>query len=221
MLYEKTTLQNDYFTCSTFIPYKKESSLNYIDQDKLSDKILWKAFKQGDELAFIIIYKNYSKLLYDYGCKYSTDKEMVRDCLQDFFLYLRKNRLGFGDTNSIKLYLFKAFRRRVVDYHKKNSCDFSLNEPLAFSQISSELCIESIYINKQVKAEQLEKLNKALTILDHKERQAIYYFYFKGLSYEQIAERFNFSHVSSARRVMYRSLRQLRNFLSIGRIDNN
>jgi len=149
MLYEKTTLQNDHFPCSTFISYKKESGLNYLDQDKLSDKILWEAFKQGDELAFIRIYKNYSKLLYDYGCKYSSDKEMVRDCLQDFFLYLRKNRLGFGATNSIKLYLFKAFRRRVVDYHKKNNCDFSLNEPLAFSHISSELCIESIYINNR------------------------------------------------------------------------
>ena len=219
MLYEETTLQNDHFPCSTFIPFKKERTLNYIDHDKLSDKILWEAFKQGDELAFIRIYKNYSKALYDYGCKYSPDKEMVRDCLQDFFLYLRKNRLGFGETNSIKLYLFKAFRRRVVDYHKKNSCDFSLNEPLEFSQVPSELSIESIYINKQVKAEQLEKLNKALTTLDRKERQAIYYFYFEGLTYEQIAERFNFSHVSSARRVMYRGLRQLRNFLSIGRVE--
>ena len=219
MLYEETALQNDHFSCSTFIPFKKERTLDYLDQDNLSDKILWEAFKQGDELAFIKIYKNYSKVLYEYGCKYSPDKEMVRDCLQDFFLYLRKNRLGFGETNSIKLYLFKAFRRRVVDYHKKNGSDFSLNEPLVFSQVPSELSIESIYINKQVKAEQLEKLNIALTTLDRKERQAIYYFYFKGLSYEQIAERFNFSHVSSARRVMYRGLRQLRSFLSISRVE--
>lgn len=219
MLYEETTLQNDHFSPSTFISNKKETNLNYLDQDNISDKILWEAFKKGDELAFIRIYKNYSKVLYDYGCKYSPDKEMVRDCLQDFFLYLRKNRLGFGDTNSIKLYLFKAFRRRVIDYHKKNCCEFSLNEPIAFLQVSSELSIESLYINKQVKAEQLERLNTALTTLDRKERQAIYYFYFKGLSYEQIAERFNFSHVSSARRVMYRSLRQLRNFLSVSRVE--
>lgn len=219
MLYERTTLPHDQFSSPAFIPYKEERNVNFLDQDKLSDKILWEAFKQGDELAFIRIYKNYSKALFDHGCKYSADKEMVRDCLQDFFLYLRKNRLGFGNTNSIKLYLFKAFRRRVLDYHKKNSSDFIVNQPLAFSEVSSELSIESIYINKQVKAEQLEKLNKALTTLDRKERQAIYYFYFKGLSYEQIAERFNFSHVSSARRVMYRGLRQLRHFLAIGRVE--
>jgi RNA polymerase sigma-70 factor (ECF subfamily) len=63
-------------------------------------------------------------------------------------------------------------------------------------------------------AEHLERLNKAISALDSKERRAIYYFYFKGLSYEQIAEIFNFSHVSSARRVMYRSLKQLRHFFS-------
>jgi RNA polymerase sigma-70 factor (ECF subfamily) len=181
----------------------------------MPDKLLWESFKNGDELAFILIYKRYSTQLYSYGCKYSPDTEMVRDCLQDFFLYLKKNRMGFGETNSIKFYLFKAFRRRVVDYHKKNNNGVSLDEPFDYCQNLAE-SIESNYINKQVKAEQLEKLDKALTSLDSKEREAIYYFYFKGMSYEQIAERFKFSHVSSARRVMYRSLRQLRNFLTVG-----
>ena len=183
----------------------------------MPDQLLWESFKNGDELAFILIYKRYATELYNYGCKYSPDKEMVRDCLQDFFLYLKKNRMGFGETNSIKFYLFKSFRRRVVDYQKKNNCGFSLAEPFDYCQNLDE-SIESIYINKQVKAEQLEKLDKALTSLDGKEREAIYYFYYKGMSYEQIAERFKFSHVSSARRVMYRSLRQLRNFLAVGSV---
>jgi RNA polymerase sigma-70 factor (ECF subfamily) len=75
-----------------------------------------------------------------------------------------------------------------------------------------ELSSESIYINRQIKAEQLEKLNKALKGLNNKEREAIYYFYYEGLSYEQIAEIFNFSHVSSARRLMYRGLNHLRKY---------
>ena len=212
MLYEKVIVQKDEVPFSSFDHPKKAERSDCFDYSKLSDEVLWEAFKQGDELAFISIYKNYSELLYNYGCKYSTDKELVRDCLQDFFLYLRKNRSGFGETNSIKFYLCKSFKRRVIGYLKKNNNEFSLNEPFALSQCLTELSIESIYINKQVKADQLEKLSKALTALENKEREAIYYFYYKGLSYEQIAERFNFSHVSSARRVMYRGLRQLRNF---------
>jgi len=207
MLYE-TIVRNDkvsYLTLS--LPKQAETS----DHNSLPDTLLWNTFKQGDELAFIEIYKGYYKMLFNYGCKYSADKELVRDCLQDFFIYLRKNKLGLGTTNSIKLYLFKAFRRRIIEYLRKNNHQYSLREPSEYPQFGVESSIEAIYINKQIKAEQLEKLNRALKTLEHKERKAIYYFFFKGFSYEQIAEMFKFSHVSSARRVMYRSLRQLRN----------
>ena len=215
MLYEQTTWQNETASCLTFSSPLINTSLIYRDYSQMPDGLLWEAFKNGDEVAFGFIYVHYSGQLFNYGCRYSNDKEMVRDCLQDFFLYLKNNRQGFGETNSIKHYLFKAFRRRVVNYHKKNSHECSLNS-------TSDDCLnptessEVIYINKQVKAEQLEKLDKALTTLDSKEREAIYYFYYKGLSYEQIAAHLKFTHVSSARRVMYRSLRHLRNYLAVG-----
>ena len=198
--------------CSAFLPPGNAEGLSCVADNKFPDKLLWDAFKKGDDLAFIKIYKTYSTQLFDYGCRYSSDKEMVRDCLHDFFLYLRKNRLGFSDTNSIKPYLFKAFRRRIVEYLKKNNYELNLKEPSEYSPLNVESSTEAVYINKQAYAEQLERLGKALSSLDNKGRKAIYYFYFKGLSYEQIAELFKFTHVSSARRVMYRSLRQLRPF---------
>ena len=212
MLYEETIVQNDHVSCLTLSPPEQSETIKYSNHGTLSDPLLWNAFKKGDELAFIEIYKRYYEMLFNYGCKYSTDKELVRDCLQDFFLYLRKNKLGLGNTNCIKLYLFKAFRRRIIEYLRKNSYLFSSKEPSEYAQFAVESSIEAVYINKQIKAEQLEKLNQALNALDQKEKKAIYYFFFKGFSYEQIAEMFQFSHVSSARRVMYRSLRQLRNF---------
>lgn len=195
------------------LPRRSLETLN--EYAKLPDGLIWEAFKKGDELAFITIYQDYANVLFNYGCQFSPDREMVKDCLQDFFLYLRKNRAGFGKTDSIKLYLFKAFRRRVVDYLKKYSRESQLNETIAFLQFPVELSSEAVYINRQIEAEQLEKLNKALRALDSREREAIYYFYYEGLSYEQIAEMFSFSHVSSARRVVYRGLSHLRKFFSL------
>ncbi len=180
---------------------------------KESDKLLWDDFTKGDESAFIRIYKDYANSLFSYGCQFSTDRELVKDCLQDFFIYLRKNRAGFGPTDSIKMYLFKAFRRRIIDYLKKANRERQYQESFAFSQFPVELSSESIYIHRQIEAIQLDKLNKALEALDAKEREAIYYFYYEGLSYAQIAEIFNFSHVSSARRLMYRGLSHLRKCL--------
>ncbi|MEJ7768222.1 MAG: sigma-70 family RNA polymerase sigma factor [Chitinophagaceae bacterium] len=210
MPYEEITLPEGILQCMPFSTPSRAVTTSPADPGKLPDQLLWSAFKTGDEPAFTKIYNNYSPILYQYGCQYSCDKELVRDCLQDFFLYLRKNRLGFGETNSIRLYLLKAFRRRIFEYLKKSKLRVCVNEPVGLAQFGVELSIEAVYINKQVKAEQLEKLNKALSTLKQLEQKAIYYFYFEGLNYEQIAEIFQFSHVSSARRVMYRGLRQLR-----------
>lgn len=214
MLYEETTLPQDDIPGLTLSSRKRSAPISQLGPNGMTDESLWDEFRRGDEIAFIRLYKSYSELLYTYGCKFSPDKELVRDCLQDFFLYLRKNRNGLGNTACVKLYLFKAFRRRILEYLKKHNCGFSFKETAEYAHFFVESSIESVYINKQVKAEQLEKLNKALSALDSKERHAIYYFYFRGLSYEEIAGIFNFSHVSSARRVMYRGLRQLRSFFS-------
>ncbi|RYY16531.1 MAG: sigma-70 family RNA polymerase sigma factor, partial [Chitinophagaceae bacterium] len=176
MLYEP---HQDAICVALTAPVKSES-LDFAADTKLPDQVLWGAFKTGDDLAFIKIYKNYHRQLFDYGCRYSTDKEMIKDCLHDFFLYLRKNRLGFSDTNAIKPYLFKAFRRRVIDYLKKNNHQVNLAEPSHYAALNVECSSEAIYINKQLYAEQSERLTKALSTLDKKGRTAIYYFYFKG-----------------------------------------
>ena len=188
---------------------KKTSSIEF------SSEQLWKAFKGGDEAAFIQIYHLYANVLFNYGCQFTQDSELVKDCLQDFFIYLRKNRAGFSDTSHVKMYLLKAFKRRVVDYLKKYNKESERNESFLFYQFPVELSSETIYINQQIEEEQIQKLNTALKALDNKEREAIYYFYYEGLSYEQIAEIFNFSHISSARRLIYRGLSQLRKLILI------
>lgn len=181
----------------------------------MPDAELWRAFKTGDESAFIQLYNYFAGPLFNYGCQFCQDREMVKDCLQDFFIYLRKNRSGFKDTAFIKMYLFKAFRRRIVDYIRKHRKERKHSGEALYFQFPVELSSENVYIDNQFEEQQIRRLNDALNSLDAKEREAIYYFYFQGLGYEQIAEIFNFSHVSSARRLMYRGLAQLRKLIGI------
>lgn len=215
MLYEEKQLPNRPVLRVACSPFATAGVKKNVDPHKHSDQLNWDAFRNGDESAFIDIYKNYCNVLYNYGCQFTDDKEMVKDCLQDFFIYLRKNKSGFGKTDSIKLYLLKAFKRRVVDYLRKHSSQFESNKMFAFSQFSVELSTETVYVNQQIKAEQLEKLNKAMNRLRNKEREAIYYFYYEGLSYEQVAGMLKLTHISSARRIMYRGLKQLRHLFAL------
>src|SRR5690606_5118239 len=195
--------------------FKKMRGTSEADGGHTADAQLWKAFKAGDEAAFVQLYHQYTNILFNYGCQFTADRDMVKDCLQDFFIYLRKNRAGFSDTTSIKMYLLKAFKRRVIEYSKRYNKENEKNGSFLFFQFPVELSSETIYIDQQIEEEQIYKLNMALQSLDSKEREAIYYFYYEGLSYEQIAEIFNFSHTSSARRLVYRGLSQLRKLIMI------
>lgn len=179
----------------------------------LNDQSLWMSFKSGNEESFILIYKEYANIVYSYGCQFTSDHELVKDCLQDFFVYLREKRSGLGETSSIKLYLFKAFKRRVIEYLKKHSKEIEKNEFQQFLEFPMQMSHESIYIQQQLEEDQLSLLDGALKSLEAKEREAVYYFYFEGLSYDQIAQLLDFSHVSSARRIIYRALANLRKIM--------
>jgi RNA polymerase sigma factor (sigma-70 family) len=178
------------------------------------DLQVWDHFKSGDEEAFVILYKKYANLLYNYGCQFTDDKELVKDCLQDFFVYLREKRSRLGNTSSVKLYLLKAFKRRVVNYLNKGDKEKEKMNANPYFEFPIEHSFEAIYILQQTENRNAENLKKGLEHLETKEREAVYYFYYQNLSYEQIAELLEFSHVSSARRLIYRALGKLRTYFT-------
>jgi len=74
---------------------------------------LWQLFLNGDATALDRIVKSNYNLLYNYGCKFTTDAELVKDCIQELFLTLWKTRNNLNNTGSVKHYLMKAFRRKL------------------------------------------------------------------------------------------------------------
>jgi RNA polymerase sigma-70 factor (ECF subfamily) len=179
-----------------------------------ADLMIWRRFKAGDESAFITIYERYVNILFQLGIQFTPDDDLVKDCLQDFFIALRQKRQNLSDTDDIRLYLFKAFRRRLCAYLKKKTKFIDKREYIAHAtSFPIELAADEKIINAQFDDLQLQKLNNALQKLPSKEREALYYFYFQNMSYQEIAVLFNYDHVSSARRLMYKSLRKLRKLL--------
>lgn len=179
---------------------------------KEDSQAIWKDFKAGDEKAFILLYEQHANMLYGYGCRFTTDNELVKDCLQDFFVYLREKREGLGNPASVKFYLLKAFKRRVLDYLRKGKKEKEKSQEVIRDGFYSNRMHETVFIQQQEESKLLN-LEKALKSLNTKEREAIYYFYYQNLSYEQIAEILDFSYISSARRLIYRSLKKMKAIL--------
>lgn len=179
-------------------------------QEQVESK-LWSLFKAGDEGAFIAIYQKYVDTLYNYGIQYSKDDDFIKDCLQDFFIYLREKRAKLSDVSNIKYYLIKSYRRKLIDSLKKSK---------KYIDIKSSYCDESLFkfeishetklIEQQFSKRQTEALNKAIGKLTSKEREAIYLYFYDNFSYKEISIIQGYTHISSVRRLIYKALDQLR-----------
>ena len=63
-------------------------------------QIKWQQFISGDDDSFSWIYTTYARKLYRYGLCFTSNEEVVRDSIQDIFVYGYDNRtkLEFCDN---------------------------------------------------------------------------------------------------------------------------
>ncbi|MCE7057951.1 sigma-70 family RNA polymerase sigma factor [Algoriphagus sp. AGSA1] len=176
-----------------------------------SDLETWKAFKSGSNSAFIFIYEKYFDSLYSYGMRINGGEELVKDAIHDVFLDLKNSNRSIGDTDSIKFYLFKCLKRRI--YKELKSWTGLKQELVSKDSFSITFSHEQTLIDKQIDLEMSQKINAAITALSPRKREAIYYVYFEGMSYRQVSELMELSDSKSARDLVYKALKCLRESL--------
>lgn len=176
-----------------------------------SEGEVWNAFKAGDEAAFIKIYEKYFDVLVNYCFQFTQDEDLIKDCVQDLFIFIRNKRSTLSSTDNIKLYLLKACRNRLISYLKKQHVIKSYDD-LGNDSFVPVLSTEDNIINLQTREIKEEKLNRAIQKLSIKEREMIYYFYFQNMSYESIRELMDYDHVKSVRSLLYKALTKLKGF---------
>lgn len=152
----------------------------------LPDIQLWIKFKQGNKQAFKLIYYTYHQHLFSYGLKLSGHADITEDCIQDLFLKLWKNRKNLGDVHSIKAYLFKSFRRILIDLIKSDRKTSNIVDLPA--EYDVHLSIEEMLIKNESSRLQLSRLENALNKLSKRQKEIIYLCFYKGMSYREITE---------------------------------
>ena len=184
-----------------------EDNLKY---EITSDTLLWNNFRSGDEKSFEIIYRTYIKPLYLYGSKFTNNKELVLDCIQEVFVDLFIHRQNLGETNNIKLYLFISLRRKIIySIHKKNLIQLFPDEELPFLSIYST---EEEVSDQESEMELINKLSKALETLSPRQKEAIYLRFSCELKYEEICQIIELNN-QSVRNLVHRAIEKLRKIL--------
>lgn len=180
---------------------------------KENDQTLWSKFLHGNEQVLSLIYLRHANALFDYGCKMTSDRDLVKDAIQDIFCTLIRNRENLSGTDNIRLYLFKAMKRKLVreiqKAHRLQSVDSesSIGFDLAFLHSFDHTEFE---LTEQHKTE----LVAAIDALTERQKEAIYLRFTRGLDYKEISMIMNLNYQSS-RALIHRAIAKLRDILSV------
>lgn len=174
---------------------------------QISDEKLWGLCLIGDKEAFKEIYCRFYSLLYNYGSKMVSDKDLVKDCIQDVFIKLIQNYQSLSATPNVKGYLIKALRNKLYDAleKEKNTEDISLYEEVFVTdELLPLLSFEDSDTDNQAKY-----LMQVFSQLSSHQQEIIYLYYVNGLKHEEIAEVMGINYQSS-KNLLFRSLSSLR-----------
>ncbi len=178
-----------------------------------SDPEIWKSFNLGDETAFNYIYRTYVGDLYRYGWQYSKDGDLVKDCIQNLFIYLRRKRGELSEVLSIRGYLYKCLQAEISKNRKNEARFKSIESDFREDAFLIELSPETTLINRESALLQHELLSRSLNQLTPKQRKALLLFYEDGLSYREISALMDFSEVKTARKLIYRAIASLKELI--------
>ena len=174
---------------------------------KEEDFALWNQFLEGDEKAYLYIYKLYAQDMYSYGMLFTTNSELVKDSLHDVFIKIHRNRKKLSQVDNIRLYLLKAMKNYLFDVFDKKKELFHNDtiEPV----FSPEYTIEDKIIRQEELHYQSRKIRQMLESLTPRQKEVLYYRYMKNLTYDEIGEIMQMNY-QSILNLIQRSIKKLR-----------
>ena len=160
-----------------------------LNDKPLSDEALWNQFKQGSKVAFSVLFRKYSPLLYQYGLHLVKNREeLLKDVIQDLFTELWAKKKSVGKIQYVKAYFIKSFRRNLLRELKKQRKLLFLFDHAAIQPEAFSLSIEDLVIAEEMSQEKRLKVQAAIENLSVSQREIIYLKFKDNLDYQEIEE---------------------------------
>jgi RNA polymerase sigma factor (sigma-70 family) len=152
------------------------------------DRVLWQDFLAGEVSAFEKLMSDNFRLLFRYGSKFSKDRELVKDSIQDLFMILWEKRDNLSSDAAVKPYLMASLRRLM--HRQVSSRTWVGGEALQDEDdyFEIEFSVEDDYIRNEATNTRTHQLQKLLNALPRRQKEVVYLKFFQELGREQIAE---------------------------------
>lgn len=153
-----------------------------MNENNISDEMLLKQFKAGEDQAFYELFRRYEKPLIGYLYGMTGNLEQSKDVSQETYLKLIKNPPGFLFGGNLKSWLFKSARNRMIDIIRRDSRQQILDD------IDEEIDPlpdphEGVLLN-----DDFEELYSVIDKLDEKYREVVVLYYFSGMTFKDISK---------------------------------
>ncbi|MFT3825345.1 MAG: sigma-70 family RNA polymerase sigma factor [Chitinophagaceae bacterium] len=170
----------------------------------------WDDFLKGNAPAFSKIMQGCYPDLFRYGSRFTTDDELVKDCIQNIFLTLWKNRSTVSHTGFVRFYLLKALRREIHKQlrHEKRIGDV---EELSNSLFDIGLNPELRIVDHEISGELSQKIRRILEGLPRRQQEIIYLRFYANADADEIARIMNISR-QSVYNLLHEALKKLKTY---------
>jgi RNA polymerase sigma factor (sigma-70 family) len=184
-----------------------------VTQDKTENpEIKWSEFLKGSKDAFTWIYNRYTQDLFRYGMRFTPNRELVKDAIQEIFTNIYKTRPHLSIPTNVKVYLFVALKNQLLRTMQKEVIyDSMLQESMPFML---EPTVEEELIEKEHQSLQKEQIGEVLSLLTPRQQEIIYYRFVQEMNFEEIGILMNLNY-QSAQNLIQRSLKKIRNFYGV------
>lgn len=164
-------------------------------------------FVNGNVAAFSKLYNMHVNLLYNYGCKLTTDMELLKDCIQEVFIKIYHKQSELDTVLNFKSYLCISLKNKLCDESRKriHLSDVAVEE---LDVLSSDN-VEKDYITDESARHTHTFVAKMLEKLSPRQRTAIKMYYIEEQKYEEICVAMDMNY-QSVRNLIHRGMLKLR-----------
>lgn len=159
------------------------------------------------------IYDCYFPLLFRYSLRFTPDRDLVKDLLQDFFIELYLKREKLSGISNMRSYLVVCVRRRLIRKLSGNSNRHTVPFSEEDHDFNLELSAESRLIDTQLRESRYRCLQEAISKLTKRQKEAVYLRFYENMSYEEIAGILEMKEVKYARTLIYRAVSEMKDAL--------
>lgn len=173
--------------------------------NSFTDAELWRRMQERDDDAYAFIYERHVDAMYNYALKLNFHSTDIEDAIHDLFVKLYMHRGRIHAIRNIKVYLFIALKNMLLN--KIGTRKFI---PFSADMIhATDHSIEDTIIERELESKNKKLLRQVFQLLTKRQRQVIFYRYYKKLSYKEIADILDINE-QSAKNLAQTAIKRLR-----------